>query len=251
MASTYWMKFYYETMDDPKVARLPDNLWRRFFECCLLAGETHLDGRLPPIADIAWRLRVDEETLQTEFKQLAESGLLEHQVDHVLDEGNWIVLNFAKRQAPLSNSDRVRRHRENQKKDHYYESSNVTSTPGNKVCNGNRNEKVTNRYTDIDKDKDIDVDKIKSKDEDKSAAAVFTFFENNFMPLTPHLQETISDALDDYPSPWILEALKISVERNARNWKYAKAILDRWRSQGKDSGHLAPVDPNAGYDEVL
>ena len=222
MASTYWMKFYYETMDDPKVARLPDNLWRRFFECCLLAGETHLDGRLPPIADIAWRLRVDEETLQTEFKQLAESGLLEHQVDHVLDEGNWIVLNFAKRQAPLSNSDRVRRHRENQKKDHYYESSNVTSTPGNKVCNGTRNEKATNRYTDIDKDKDADVDVDKDvtspkrhsdvldpeveTETESGTAAVFTFFENNLMPITPHIRETIGDALDDYPSSWIMDA---------------------------------------------
>jgi len=243
MANKYWMKFYHETIDDPKVARLPDNLWRRFFECCLLAGETNLGGRLPPIAEIAWRLRIDEAALSAELNQLVESGLLDHNVEHVLDEGYWMVVNFAKRQTPMSGAERMRKLREQEKKDNYYGIRHSNETPI-KIRNGVCDEGVTNRHTDIDKDKDTDTDT-------ESAAAVFSFFENNFMPLTPHLQDTLSDALDDYPSSWILDAMRIAVERNARNWKYSKAILDRWRSQGKDNGHLAPVDPNAGYDEVL
>jgi hypothetical protein len=142
MASKYWIKFYIEALDDPKVARLPDNLWRRYYECCLLAGELDQDGRLPPIPHISWRLRTDEETIATEFDALARIGILDYRADNVLD-GYWLVTNFAKRQAPVPGKKRVAQYRETQKKRQYYETSN---------------EPVTKRYTDTESDIDTDSD---------------------------------------------------------------------------------------------
>jgi DNA replication protein DnaD len=32
---------------------------------------------------------------------------------------------------------------------------------------------------------------------------------------------------------WIEEAFKIAVEKNVRNWRYIRAILERWQTEGK------------------
>ena len=61
MASYYWAKFYIEILDDPKMGRLPDRLWRRTCELILLAKERAIDGSLPPLHDMAWRLRLPED----------------------------------------------------------------------------------------------------------------------------------------------------------------------------------------------
>lgn len=54
MAAKYWIKLYHEILHDPKMGRLPDNLWRRCIELFLLAGELGAEvdeddkGHLPP-----------------------------------------------------------------------------------------------------------------------------------------------------------------------------------------------------------
>ena len=40
MPSKYWIKLYHEVLDDPKMARLPDRLYRRCIEVFLLAGKS-------------------------------------------------------------------------------------------------------------------------------------------------------------------------------------------------------------------
>jgi len=136
MAAKYWLKLYHEMLDDPKVARLPDSSYRRFIECLLLAGDTDDNGRLPPIPDMAWRLRVDETTMSQDMSRLALAGLVELGHDDV-----WIVTQFNKRQAAVSGKDRVKEYRKRAKKREY---------------NEGETEPVTNRYTDkirLDKDK--------------------------------------------------------------------------------------------------
>lgn len=111
MAANYWIKLYMEILDDPKMGRLPCNLWRRFVECCLMAGESREAGFLPDLATLAWRLRVDERTLHQELTSLADFGLLELKPYNPFDT-RWFVVNFAKRQAASSVTERVKRHRE-------------------------------------------------------------------------------------------------------------------------------------------
>ena len=63
-------------------------------------------------------------------------------------------------------------------------------------------------------------------------ANIFRLYEENIGPLTPLIAEAIGEAEDTYPAQWIEEAIRIAVERNKRNWRYAQAILERWQQEG-------------------
>ena len=94
MPSRYWIKFYIEVLDDPKMGRLSDRLWRRACELFLVAGETHDGGSLPSPEDLAWRLRLTSEELSEDLSQLTELG--------ILSRDNWQlrVVNFSPRWKP-------------------------------------------------------------------------------------------------------------------------------------------------------
>jgi DnaD/phage-associated family protein len=64
---------------------------------------------------------------------------------------------------------------------------------------------------------------------------IFTLYEQNIGPLTPLLAEELQDAADSYPTSWIAEAIRKAVENGARNWRYVRAILERWQSEGKEN----------------
>lgn len=140
MAAKYWIKFYHDVLDDPKTGKLPDNLWRRFFELCLIAGEQDLAGFLPNVEVMAWRLRMHEDTLKSELGMLAQSGFVELALDEQGKE-TWFVSNFAKRQHAMSNSARAKLWRETHKDKKWalpiYKS--LPSTPGvyKITCTGN------------------------------------------------------------------------------------------------------------------
>ena len=76
MPSNYWIKLYHEILDDPKMGRLPDSLWRRVTELFLLAGDADENGYLPCVESMAWRLRIDENVLIAELEQLADVGIV-------------------------------------------------------------------------------------------------------------------------------------------------------------------------------
>ncbi len=63
---------------------------------------------------------------------------------------------------------------------------------------------------------------------------IFQLYEENFGVLTPMIADELRDAVQTYPTPWIEEAMHIAVTRNARNWRYVLAILERWQKEGKD-----------------
>jgi len=138
--SKYWIKLYHEILHDPKMGRLPDNLWRRTIELFLMAGELDQDGELPAVSDMAWTLRVSEQELEQELEALAASGL---EIVTRTPSG-WIVTRFADRQSAMSSAERTRRHRESKRKEEYY----GDETDESQECN----EDVTDRPTDSDID---------------------------------------------------------------------------------------------------
>ena len=105
MAANYWLKLYHEILDDRKMAILSDRIWRRAIECFLLAGEKDEEGILPSLEDMAWRMRMESEMLETDLVELAKIGVIS-QID-----GNWIVTNFEKRQRAMTSTERTRRSR--------------------------------------------------------------------------------------------------------------------------------------------
>ena len=60
-------------------------------------------------------------------------------------------------------------------------------------------------------------------------------YENEIGMLTPVIADMIAIAEQMYPTTWILEALDIAAQSNARSWKYVTAILARWKNEGKNN----------------
>jgi len=100
-----WIKFYVEILDDPKMGRLPDHIWRRCAELFLIAGEYDCDGLLPPVADMVWRLRITEEQMLEALHALVKLGIV-----HSSGDG-WVISHFKDRQFSES-YERVKRYRD-------------------------------------------------------------------------------------------------------------------------------------------
>ena len=63
---------------------------------------------------------------------------------------------------------------------------------------------------------------------------IFKLYEENIGLITPMMAEILKADEEEYSSEWIAEAIKIAVQRNARNWKYVQAILESWKKEGRD-----------------
>jgi hypothetical protein len=139
MPSKYWIKLYHEVLDDPKMARLPDRLYRRCIEVFLLAGKAGDDGSLPSLDDMAWHLRLDQAELSQDLEALSALGIVTQ------DERGWFVTNFAKRQDAAPGAERAARYRKTKRQAQYH---------GNEVRNEQRNESVTK--CDVEPDTEIE-----------------------------------------------------------------------------------------------
>ena len=109
MTTYTWIKLYIETLDDPKVGRMPDWLKWRMVQFFLVAREIDRDGLLGPVTQLAWRLRVMEDDLIGSLRTMSEIGIVAETPD------GWLVVNFKKRQEALSSSDRSKQFRKRER----------------------------------------------------------------------------------------------------------------------------------------
>lgn len=74
---------------------------------------------------------------------------------------------------------------------------------------------------------------------------LFKLYEQNIGPLTPLIADALKEAEQSYPAEWVAEALEIAVKSNKRSWKYAEAILRRWKEEGhaKEQDRRDPQGP--------
>ncbi|MGC9398929.1 MAG: DnaD domain-containing protein [Anaerolineae bacterium] len=63
---------------------------------------------------------------------------------------------------------------------------------------------------------------------------IYALYEQNIGPLTALLSEELQEAEETYPAVWIEDAFRKAVRLNKRSWKYIRAILERWQSEGRD-----------------
>ncbi len=66
---------------------------------------------------------------------------------------------------------------------------------------------------------------------------IFTLYEQTIGPLTALLADELREAEATYPAAWIEEAFREAARLNKRNWKYIRAILERWRTEGRGEIH--------------
>jgi hypothetical protein len=70
-----WFRLYSEVVNDPKVQRLPCEDFRAWINLLCLASEN--DGRLPPIEDVAFALRMTIDGAATVVGRLSNGGLID------------------------------------------------------------------------------------------------------------------------------------------------------------------------------
>lgn len=84
-----------------------------------------------------------------------------------------------------------------------------------------------------------------------SAAQVY---EQEIGALSPAVADALQHALEQYPEPWIVDAIRLAAERNARSWRYVAGILRRWQAEGRNdaaSGRSADDAAADPYSRVV
>jgi hypothetical protein len=100
-----WFRLYTEVLDDPKVQRLPDALFKTWINALCIAARNN--GKLPPIADLAFSIRLSEKDASKRVAQLIAAGLLDRDGEE-LTLHNW----GARQPKSDTSTDRVKRFRE-------------------------------------------------------------------------------------------------------------------------------------------
>ena len=234
MGAKFWIKLYHEILDDPKMGRMPDRLWRRTIELFLLAGELDQEGLLPSVHDMSWRLRVNDDALQDDLNLLISYGIV------TVDNDVFTVTKFAERQTAMTATERAARDRAAKKNAVYYgESESARELSVRKAyadCNETRELSVRKANTDIDKIRE-EVEEDTDTEPLPPAGAIFKVYESEIGVLTATIAEELKLAVSEYPDGWIIDALKEASRQNKRNWSYARAILKRWKAEGRGTGN--------------
>jgi len=120
-----WFRMYAGVINDPKVMKLPEATRWHWVACLCVASDN--GGKLPPIADLAFALRMTEQRAAVLVTQLHRAELLD-KVD-----GGFAPHNWAGRQYQSdSSTKRVRDHRDRKKREGAVTgnvSSDVSVTP--------------------------------------------------------------------------------------------------------------------------
>lgn len=103
-----WFRFYDDAMNDPKLLRLSDAMFRAWMTLLCIASKH--EGKLPPADDIALMLRLKTTTVATWITELSASGLLDN-VDGVFAPHNW----DGRQYKSDSSNERVKRHRQHKR----------------------------------------------------------------------------------------------------------------------------------------
>lgn len=73
----------------------------------------------------------------------------------------------------------------------------------------------------------------RNRQTDPEFGAICTAYENEIGLLTETIGQELKTLADEYPPPWIIEALSECARANVRRLNYAKSILTRWKNEGR------------------
>jgi hypothetical protein len=99
-----WWRAYDAALDNPKLQRLPGELFKTWFNVCCIASKH--GGKLPKLADAAFLLRMKEKDTALAFAALMSAGLLDKDGDGYSPH-DWNVYQYKSDDV----TERVRKHR--------------------------------------------------------------------------------------------------------------------------------------------
>jgi hypothetical protein len=103
-----WFRYYHDALDDPKVQGLSGDLFKAWINLLSIASGAKPRGALPSLSEIAFRLRLSDETTADIWATLTQAGLFDQN-----EAGQWMPHNWGGRQKRSdSSTPRVQAHRE-------------------------------------------------------------------------------------------------------------------------------------------
>ena len=137
------------------------------------------------------------------------------------------------------------------------EKQNEKQNESKMETNSKQNESHT--HTHINTNKDLNKPPLLYA-HDELVDSVVKTYEQEIGKLTPAVMDDILTVIEDYPLEWFAEAFKEASRNNKPNWRYALAILKRWKVDGYKvdtrvkrayNGSRPTKPPSAGLDEIL
>ncbi len=83
-----------------------------------------------------------------------------------------------------------------------------------------------------------------------AASRPVTVYEQEIGALTPAVSASLAEAEERFPADWIVEAIHEAALANARSWRYAAAILERWQTEGRDDAAPGQDPGSAAADDA-
>lgn len=120
-----WFRMYDTLLDDPKVQRLPGNLFKTWVNLLCLASKN--GGTLPCMDDVAFALRMDIEAADEAVEDLRDRGLIDEEGESYRPH-NWDGRQFKSDSDPTA-ADRQREKRKRDKSPTVTRDTSVTSRP--------------------------------------------------------------------------------------------------------------------------
>ncbi|MCZ8541987.1 phage replisome organizer N-terminal domain-containing protein [Psychrobacillus psychrodurans] len=251
MSDVKWIKLSTKMFEDEKIKlieQMPeaDTLLVIWIKLLSQAGRANDHGYIY----LAENIPYTEEMLSTIFNRplnivrmalgvFRQFGMIE------IDEANFIsICNWEKHQNvagldKIREQNRLRKQKERERKKLELPSptGHVTVTQGHAT----EQETELELEEELDKDKDLNQQQTSITNPNSTISTigevvgykdVINFVNNNIQPVTPYIGETIDYWLKDMSSDVVLEALKLSIESNARSKiKYTEGILKNWSDQ--------------------
>lgn len=166
-----WFRFYEATLDNPKVQKLPDRLFKVWINLLCLASRN--GGHLPAnTEDVAFALRADETQMSNDIETLVERNLFDR-CNGVAVPHDWDSYQYVKRpKTGKSSSDRVREHRLRKRLERENGRSKTTETE-NETDETQRNTVSYEDETPPDSDSDSETDSDSDTETDKNGDQTF------------------------------------------------------------------------------
>lgn len=235
MPGNYWIKLYIEIVDDPKMATLPDRLWRRVIELFLLAGRMGEDGLLPTTSQLAWLLRIETDDLELDMQQLANTGIIEPVPN------GWYIPKFAERQAPVSDAERMKEYRKRIKHEQYEGNIPVT----------NRNARVTqiNRLTESESYTESESESEAAADETTKVNNILILYENSFGKVPPLLMPELVEVAKNNSEGFVTDTWTRCIRNGAKSWSYIAKAMNGKRDKVAADHYRATPEGRQKYGE--
>lgn len=62
-------------------------------------------------------------------------------------------------------------------------------------------------------------------------------YESNIGSISKVVSDVLEDAVDEFGSQWVIDAIGIAAKNNVRKWSYVNGILKKWREGGRNVTH--------------